>query len=112
MFISFHFEGLHSFLRCRPVSWQRENRVRLIAMTLLRAIAVFLIAGSLSASAASLQIVVSPKVSGENVQPNSLRYRTSAGESFSITRISGLLSEFALQRDDGSWLEISNSVAW
>ena len=41
-----------------------------------------------------------------------LRYTTSAGETFSITRASYLLSEFALQRNDGSWLKLSNSIAW
>jgi cytochrome c peroxidase len=59
-----------------------------------------------------LQIEISPKVSGETVQPASLRYQTSAGEKFSITRVSYLVSDFALQRNDGSWLEIFNSVAW
>jgi len=55
---------------------------------------------------------ITPKVSGENLQPASLRYQTSAGETFSITRVSYLLSGFALQHADGSWLELSNSVAW
>ena len=67
---------------------------------------------SWSAGAATLQIQITPKCNGEAVQPSSLRYQTSAGETFSITRVSYLLSDFALQRDDGSWLEISNSVAW
>ncbi|HEV2695163.1 MAG TPA: MbnP family protein [Verrucomicrobiae bacterium] len=62
--------------------------------------------------AAVLQIEIAPKVSGENLQPASLRYQTSGGETFSITRVSYLLSEFGLQRNDGSWLELSNSVAW
>lgn len=65
-----------------------------------------------SAQPATLQIQISPKVSGENLQPSSFRYQTSAGETFSITRVSYLLSDFGLQRDDGSWLEFSNSVAW
>ncbi len=64
------------------------------------------------ASAATLEVEITPQVSGENLQGSSLRYRTSAGESFSITRVSYLASDFALQRNDGSWLEISNSVAW
>jgi cytochrome c peroxidase len=64
------------------------------------------------ASAARLQLEITPKVSGENLQPASLRYQTSAAETFSITRVSYLVSDFALQRRDGSWLEISNSVAW
>jgi cytochrome c peroxidase len=65
-----------------------------------------------AASAATLQIEITPKVSGENLQPASLRYQTSAGETFSITRVSYLVSDFELQRNDGSWLQISNSVAW
>lgn len=64
------------------------------------------------ASSATLQIQMTPKVSGENIQPASLRYQTSAAETFSITRVSFVASEFALQRNDGSWLELSNSAAW
>ncbi|NDH54713.1 MAG: cytochrome C peroxidase, partial [Betaproteobacteria bacterium] len=64
------------------------------------------------AEAATLEIAITPKVSGEPLQPASLRYQTSAGESFSITRVSYLVSGFALQRSDGSWLEISNAIAW
>ena len=59
-----------------------------------------------------LQIQITPKVSGERLQPASLRYRTSTGETFSITRVSYIVSHFELQRDDGTWLECSNSVAW
>ena len=64
------------------------------------------------AEAATLEIAITPKVSGDPLQPSSLRYQTSAGESFSITRVSYLASGFALQRSDGSWLEISNAIAW
>ena len=82
------------------------NALRLISLATL-----FIIAGT-RVPAATLQIEITPKVSGENLQPASLRYQTSAGETFSITRVSYLVSDFALQRSDGSWLEISNSVAW
>ncbi len=61
---------------------------------------------------ASLEISITPKVSGGQLQPASLRYQTAARDTFSITRVSYLLSDFALQRPDGSWLELSNSVAW
>ena len=67
---------------------------------------------SCAAFSATLQIQITPKFSGETLQPASLRYQTSAGETFSITRVSYLVSNFALQRNDGSWLEISNSIAW
>ena len=60
----------------------------------------------------TLQIQMTPKVSGENLQPASLCYQTTAGETFSFTRISYLVSDFALQYNDGSWLKFSNSVAW
>jgi len=60
----------------------------------------------------SLQIVIVPKFSGEPVEPNSLRYQTAAGDTFSITRVSYLLSGFALQRADGTWLELTNQVGW
>ncbi len=64
------------------------------------------------ASAATLEFQITPKVSGESLQPASLRYQTSAGETFSITRVSYLVSDFALQRADGSWLELTNQLAW
>jgi cytochrome c peroxidase len=64
------------------------------------------------ASAATLQIQIAPTVNGEALRPASFRYQTSAGEAFSITRVSYLVSDFALQRDDGTWLEFSNSVQW
>ncbi|HEY1662693.1 MAG TPA: MbnP family protein [Verrucomicrobiae bacterium] len=65
-----------------------------------------------AASAATLQIQITPKVFGGDLQPASLRYQTSAGETFSVTRISYFVSDVALQRDDGSWLEFTNSVEW
>jgi cytochrome c peroxidase len=66
----------------------------------------------LNLSAATLQLQFTPKVAGEPLQPASFRYQTAAHETFSITRVSWLASEFALQHNDGSWLELSNSVAW
>ena len=61
---------------------------------------------------ASLEVSITPKFSGEPIQPDSLRYQTSAAENFSVTRISYLLTGFALQRPDGSWLELTAEVAW
>jgi cytochrome c peroxidase len=68
--------------------------------------------GALNVSAATLKIQITPKFSGQDLQPASFRYQTSAGETFSVTRMSYLVSAFELQRLDGSWLECSNSVAW
>jgi cytochrome c peroxidase len=66
----------------------------------------------ISAFAASLEVKITPKFSGEAIQPASLRYQTASDETFSITRVSFLASDFALQRMDGSWFEITNSVGW
>lgn len=65
-----------------------------------------------AAMAATLEIQITPKVFGQDIQPASLRYQTSAGETFSVTRVSYFVSDVALQRDDGIWLEFSNSVEW
>jgi cytochrome c peroxidase len=59
-----------------------------------------------------LELQIAPKVFGGDVQPASLRYQTSAGETFSITRLSYFVTDVALQRDDGSWIEFTNSVGW
>jgi cytochrome c peroxidase len=82
--------------------------IKLTRATILFAV----LAPLVSAFPATLQIQVTPKVSGQNLQPASLRYQTSANETFSITRVSYLVSDFALQHDDGSWLQLSNTVAW
>jgi cytochrome c peroxidase len=80
---------------------------------LLRTLALVLgLACTYAASAATLQVEINPQFSGQNLQPASFRYHTAAGECFSVTRVSYLVSDFALQCDDGHWLEFSNAVAW
>src|SRR5439155_4305959 len=71
-----------------------------------------LLAAPTFSRAERLEIEISPQVAGEPMQANSLRYQTAAGESFSVTRLSYLLSGFALQGTDGSWLELTNQIAW
>ena len=65
-----------------------------------------------NACAATLQLQITPKMLGQDLQPASLRYQTSAGETFSVTRVSYFVSDVELQRDDGSWLAFSNAVGW
>ena len=93
----------------RFLAFPRRAALRQLVLTF----AVWLFSGAYSlVLGASLEIEITPKVFGENLQPASFRYQTSAGETFSITRVSYLVSDFGLQRNDGSWLEISNAVAW
>lgn len=53
-----------------------------------------------------------PVFAGEAVRLDSLRYQIAAGETVSFTRWSLLLSGFALEREDGRWLELENQYAW
>ena len=78
--------------------------------------ALFLLAGIFLAGratfAALLEISVRPTFNGEPLVLDSLRYQNAAGETLSVSRLSCLLSGFALERAEGSWLECSNQVAW
>ncbi len=93
----------------RPPSPQWAKRVGVRGWPYLLAIIVF---ATQTAFAASLQIDIRPSFNGDPLILDSLRYQNAAGESLSITRLSYLLSGFALERSDGSWLELSNQVAW
>ncbi len=66
----------------------------------------------LPAPGAVLQVRIAHQAEKQPLLLDSWRYQTRAGETFSITRASYLLSGFALQRGDGSWLELAGNVAW
>jgi cytochrome c peroxidase len=74
-----------------------------------------LIAAALSAGAAwgaTLEIAVRHTFHGEPLLLDSLRYQNSAGETLSVTRLSYLLSGFAVEREDGVWVEVPDCYAW
>jgi cytochrome c peroxidase len=64
------------------------------------------------ASATNLETVIQPTFTGSPLILDSLRYENSAKETLSFTRISFLLSAFALEKDSGGWTELSNQHAW
>jgi cytochrome c peroxidase len=64
------------------------------------------------ASATNLETVIQPSFTGSPVILDSLRYENSAKETLSFTRISFLLSGFALEKDSGGWIELPNQYAW
>jgi len=99
--------------RLRPDDPNRNliSRMRLsIADAAL--IAWLMLLSTFPAAAAVLKIQITPQFDEQNLQSSSLRYQNLAGERFSITRVSYLACDFALQKTDGSWLELSNPVAW
>ena len=63
-------------------------------------------------SAARLEITVAPQFQGEPLRLDSLCYQNAAGETLSVSRLSYLLSGFALQQEDGAWLELTGNDAW
>ena len=64
------------------------------------------------AHAASLEISIQHKFGGERLLLDSLRFQNSAGEMLSFTRLSYLLSGFAVEREDGEWVEMPDQYAW
>ena len=75
--------------------------------------AVLLACAFTSAAGASvLRIAVQHRVGGEPLVLDSVRYQNGAGETWSVTRLSYLLSGVSLRRADGSWHEIPGSLAW
>lgn len=52
------------------------------------------------------------RFAAEPLLADSLRYSLPSGETFSFTRLSYLLSGFALETKDGVWLELPGQFAW
>ena len=59
-----------------------------------------------------LEIAVRHTFSDGPLLLDSLRYQTAAGETISFTRLSYLLSGFAVEREDGVWVELPSQYAW
>ena len=62
--------------------------------------------------AATLEIAVRHTFGGEAVLLDSLRYENAARETLSFTRVSWLASGFAIEREDGTWVEMPERYAW
>lgn len=68
--------------------------------------------GCLDSRGATLELAVRPVVGRQDPQLGSLRHETAAGERYSITRASYLLSRMALRAADGKWIELPGEAAW
>ncbi len=71
-----------------------------------------LLAASARAAESTLALVIRPAFNGEPLLLDSLRYQNAAGETLSVTRLSYLLSSFALERESGGWVEFPGLYAW
>ena len=64
------------------------------------------------AAAARLEITIEPVFQGAPLRLDSPAYQNAAGETLSVTRLSYLLSGFALGGGDGQWVEFPDTHAW
>lgn len=64
------------------------------------------------ASAGDLSLRLLPAVSEDELKLNGAPHRNAVGESWTVTRLSYLVSGVALQHSDGSWLELKEEPAW
>jgi len=71
-----------------------------------------LLLGQSAAFGAALQLAVRHTFHGDPLRLDSLRYQNGADETLSVTRLSYLLSGFALEREDGAWVELPGQCVW
>ena len=67
---------------------------------------------ALRTGAVGLDVVVRPTWDGKPLEIDALRHETGTGEVLSVTRLSALLSEAALETPDGKWVAASPAHAW
>ena len=60
----------------------------------------------------NLRVQIVPQFNGRPLEFEKLSLTNAAGQIFSVTRLDFLLSDFALRRSDGSWLEQTNRQAF
>ncbi|MDC0088277.1 cytochrome C peroxidase [Akkermansiaceae bacterium] len=78
--------------------------------SLLALIISSMVATSASLMAGDLKVQIEHRYDGKRLALNSLSYQ--AGDTFSVTRLSYLLSGFALRAPDGTWTELADQYAF
>ncbi len=84
-------------------------------LRLFRHLAFWFIATALGGqmgSGATLEVTMRHTFNGNPLLLDSLRYANAAGETLSFTRLSYLLTGFAVEREDGAWVELPDQPAW
>lgn len=75
-------------------------------------VSIALLTSSQYLLAAKLRIDVTHLHQSAPLLLHSLRYKTQGAETYSITRLSYLLSGFELQQSNGKWVDLSGQQAW
>ena len=81
-------------------------------MRTIAALILCLLATRVESQATTLEVRVAPSFTGSPLLLDSLRYGNAAKETMSFTRLSFLLSGFALQKESGEWFELTGQNAW
>jgi len=84
-------------------------------MQKLRCLAIAALTAALSfqpAMGTALEIAVQHSCNDQPLVLDALRYHNGADDTLSVTRLSYLLSGFALEREDGIWIELPGQYAW
>ena len=68
--------------------------------------------GCCAALGSDLEFILLPNFSGTPLLSDSLRYENAAKETLSFTRVSLLLTGFALEKESGGWVEFPGQNAW
>lgn len=86
--------------------------MRSSALRIAGLLTALILAPAGTAAARSLGVTVRPCVDTAPLLLDSLRYRNGAGETFSISRLGTLLGGFALEKTDGTFVELPDQFAW
>jgi cytochrome c peroxidase len=81
-------------------------------MILRAAIIALLTFHGSAAFAAEIDFRFEHSFDGSPLILSSLRYSLQSGETISVTRLSYILSGFALEKSEGGWVELTNQFAW
>src|SRR5689334_9803640 len=69
-------------------------------------------AGVIEPANVGLEVQIVPRFDGMPLTFDALTNMTVAGQRISVTRLDFLISEFALQRANGSWFKPKDSIAY
>jgi cytochrome c peroxidase len=86
----------------------------MIAMLRALARAALLVAMSIAATAnaSNLALSINHVFNGVPLSLDSMQYRNASDEIISVERVSYLLSDFAFEREDGTWIPLKDQFVW
>lgn len=97
-------------ITCRPIV--ACYGIRLYRQMAFGAFAVAILVTVMTSEAATLELSINHVFNGLPLTLDSMQYRNAADEVISVERVSYLLSDFAFEREDGTWATLNNQFVW